>query len=171
MTNRKPRKRPPKNRIRTNNQFYWLYGLHAVQAALKNSSRASQSLVATSTGVQALAALPKGNLQPELLTQEALAALLPVGAVHQGLALQVKPLQNRALEEILANSGGQKQGPLLVLDQVTDPRNVGAILRSATAFGARAVIVPDRHSPKESGAMAKSASPRAAASEICCGVP
>ena len=158
MINRKPRKRPSKNRTRANDQFYWLYGLHAVQAALKNPSRTSQSLVATSTGTQALASLPGGTLRPELLTQGALAALLPVGAVHQGLALQVKPLQNPLLEEILANSRNQMQRPILVLDQVTDPRNVGAILRSATAFGAAGVIVPDRHSPKESGAMAKSAS-------------
>ena len=135
-----------------------MYGFHAVRAALKNPCRTSQFLVATSNGEQALAGLPKGNVRPELLTQEALAALLPVGAVHQGLALQVRPLQNPPLEEILANSQGPKQGPILVLEQVNDPRNVGAILRSVTAFGAVAVIVPDRHSPKESGAMAKSAS-------------
>ena len=102
--------------------------------------------------------LPKGNLHPELTTQEELTALLPTGAIHQGLALRVKPLQNHALDELLADSKDPNHRIILVLDQVTDPRNVGAILRSATAFGAAAVIMPDRHSPKESGTMAKSAS-------------
>ena len=106
MTNRKPRKHLPTRGTRTNKQFYWLYGLHAVRAALKNPTRLNQSLVTTSAGIQTLADLPKGNLRPELVTQEALTAILPTGAIHQGVALRAKPLQNPVLEEILANSKG-----------------------------------------------------------------
>ena len=158
MTNRKPRKHLPTRGTPPTKQFYWLYGLHAVRAALKNPMRLNQSLVTTSTGIQTLADLPKGNLRPELVTKEALTAILPAGAIHQGVARRAKPLQNPSLEEILADSKGPGHRPILVLDQVTDPRNVGAILRSAAAFSAIAVIVPNRHSPNESGAMAKSAS-------------
>ena len=104
MTNRKPRKHLPTRGTRTNKQFYWLYGLHAVRAALKNPMRLNQSLVTTSTGIQTLADLPKGNLRPELVTKEALTAILPAGAIHQGLALRIKPLLTPELEEILPDT-------------------------------------------------------------------
>jgi len=134
---------------------YWLYGLHAVAAALGNPARRQRRLLTTEEGWARLAAhVPEAvALQAERVTPEAIARLLPPDAVHQGLALLVDPLSPPPLAEAIAAS----PGPVLVLDQVTDPRNVGAVLRSAAAFGAAAVIVQDRHAPGESGAMARAA--------------
>jgi len=133
----------------------WLHGLHAVAAALRNPRRRLRRLLATPEGEAAVARAVGGPLplQPERADPAAIAALLPPGAIHQGLALAADPLEPPSLEEALAAS----DGPVLVLDQVTDPRNVGAILRSAAAFGASAVVVQDRHAPGETGAMARAA--------------
>ena len=84
-----------------------------------------------------------------------LGRLVPQDAPHQGLVLEVEPLDDLFLDELL---GEDDNRPLLVLDQVTDPHNVGAILRSAAAFGARGIVTQDRHSPPESGALARAAS-------------
>ncbi len=145
--------RPPRHRERS--APYWLYGSHAVAAALANPARRHRRLVATEDAVRRLMhALPEGlPVDPECATAEAISRLLPPGSVHQGVALLADPLSPPPLAEVLATS----PGPVLVLDQVTDPRNVGAVLRSAAAFGAAAVIVQDRHAPSESGAMARAA--------------
>jgi 23S rRNA (guanosine2251-2'-O)-methyltransferase len=83
--------------------------------------------------------------------------MLPPGAVHQGAALEASPLKSHDLDEVLAqNHGGRRV--ILVLDQLSDPHNVGAILRTASAFGVTAVMVQDRHGPPQSGALAKAAS-------------
>jgi 23S rRNA (guanosine2251-2'-O)-methyltransferase len=142
-------------RAGTHGATLWLHGLHAVAAALANPRRRLRRLLATPEAQPALAAaVPEPwPLQPERTEAAAIAALLPPGAVHQGLALLADPLEPPPLEDALAAS----DGPVLVLDQVTDPRNVGAILRSAAAFGAAAVIVQDRHAPGETGAMARAA--------------
>lgn len=134
---------------------YWLFGRHPVVAALGNPARRHRRLVATASAIDRLnEAFPGGlPLDPELTTAEAIVRLLPPGAVHQGVALLADPLSPPPLAEVLAAS----PGPVVVLDQVTDPRNVGAVLRSAAAFGAAAVIVQDRHAPGESGAMARAA--------------
>jgi 23S rRNA (guanosine2251-2'-O)-methyltransferase len=103
------------------------------------------------------ARLPQGwrrRVQPERAERARFATFLPEDAVHQGAALLVHPLDPPPIEEIIA----ARPGPVLLLDQVTDPRNVGAILRSAAAFGAACVIVQDRHAPPESAAMARAAS-------------
>jgi 23S rRNA (guanosine2251-2'-O)-methyltransferase len=136
-------------------QTVWLWGLHAVAAAVGNPRRRPRRLVATEEGLAALArALPGAlPLPPERASAASVAALLPPGAVHQGLALATDPLEPPPLDAVLAAT----DGPVLVLDQVTDPRNVGAILRSAAAFGAAAVILQDRHAPGETGAMARAA--------------
>lgn len=132
----------------------WLYGRHAVQAALANPARRAHRLL-YSGEVPPEVPADRAGLTAQSCTPQDLEALLP-GAVHQGWALESEPLEEPALEDVLFACGDTAR--LLVLDQVTDPRNVGAILRSAAAYGAAGVIMQDRHAPPESGALAKSAS-------------
>jgi 23S rRNA (guanosine2251-2'-O)-methyltransferase len=137
---------------------YWLHGLHAVAAALANPRRGVKRLLLTEDAESTLAArLPEGwrrRAQAERTDRARFQTFLPEDAVHQGAALLVHPLDPPPIEEVVAT----RPGPVLLLDQVTDPRNVGAILRSAAAFGAACVIVQDRHAPPESAAMARAAS-------------
>jgi 23S rRNA (guanosine2251-2'-O)-methyltransferase len=133
----------------------WLYGSHAVAAALKNPRRAHLKLLASQNALERLpASLP---VEPTLTDAQALSRILPQGAVHQGVALLTRPLEAPGLEEACAPRVGQANH-VVVLDQVTDPHNVGAVLRSAAAFGARAVLATERHAPAETGALAKAAS-------------
>ena len=105
---------------------------------------------------------PAQALALETLAREGIARILPEGAVHQGLALRAAPLSQPALGEILAadqaSHPGEGRAVVVALDQVTDPQNVGAVLRSAAAFGARALLATRRHAPPESGSLAKAAS-------------
>ncbi|HLY56733.1 MAG TPA: 23S rRNA (guanosine(2251)-2'-O)-methyltransferase RlmB [Stellaceae bacterium] len=133
----------------------WLWGRHAVLAALANPARKRLRVVATAEAAAELAALDE-PVQAQILEREALAQALPAGAVHQGMALLARPLPPADLEGVIEHAG--ENTVLVVLDQVTDPHNVGAVLRSAAAFGAAAVIVPDRHAPEMSGVLAKAAS-------------
>jgi 23S rRNA (guanosine2251-2'-O)-methyltransferase len=130
-----------------------LYGWHPVVAALANPARRIRNLWATANAARRLAderiALP---MSPELVRPEAIAARLSPDAVHQGLLAEVEPLPSPALEDL------PDAGTVLVLDQVTDPHNVGAILRTAAAFAVNAVIITARHSPEATGVLAKSAS-------------
>jgi len=135
----------------------WLYGLHAVRAALANPRRAVRRAVLTERAAEEIGRGPLGHVRHEIGTPEAIGRLLPPGSVHQGAALLCEPLPRLDLEEVLAGPG-DKPRLVLVLDQISDPHNVGAILRSAAAFDASAVIVQDRHAPPESGVLAKSAS-------------
>ena len=135
----------------------WLWGRHAVLAALANPERKPLRLVATEDALPALAPLADMP-QPQILDRDALGLLLPPGAVHQGLALKAGPLKPVAVEDLIDRAAGTGQAVIVALDQVTDPRNVGAILRSAAAFGALGVIVPERHAPEISGVLAKAAS-------------
>jgi 23S rRNA (guanosine2251-2'-O)-methyltransferase len=134
----------------------WLHGLHAVAAALANPRRGAKRLLATEEAEAALAArLPKPwRINAERTDKSRFRTFLPEDAVHQGLALLAEPLPPAHLEEAIA----QRPGPVLLLDQVTDPRNVGAILRSAAAFGCAAVVLQDRHAPPETAALARAAS-------------
>ncbi|RCW83326.1 23S rRNA (guanosine(2251)-2'-O)-methyltransferase RlmB [Paracoccus lutimaris] len=135
----------------------WLFGLHAVRDALANPQREKLRLVVTQNALDRLGPLPDGTL-PEITDARVFdrAVPLPPESVHQGAALEVKPLKWGSLSELALSGPGK---PLLVaLDRVTDPHNVGAILRSAEVFGARAVIAPTRHSAPETGALAKTAS-------------
>ena len=135
----------------------WLFGLHAVRDALANPRREKLRLVVTQNALDRLGPLPEG-VAPEITDARVFdrAVPLPPESVHQGAALEVKPLKWGGLTELALNGPGR---PLLVaLDRVTDPHNVGAILRSAEVFGARAVIAPSRHSAPETGALAKTAS-------------
>ena len=126
-----------------------------MEAALKNPARQHRKLWATREGIASL----DGELPPDFPVEYAdvadLARLVSHDAPHQGLVLECEPLENIHLDEAL---GGDASRPIVVLDQVTDPHNVGAILRSAAAFGAAALITQDRHAPPESGSLAKAAS-------------
>jgi 23S rRNA (guanosine2251-2'-O)-methyltransferase len=135
----------------------WLYGRHAVEAALGNPRRSCHRLLATSEG---LAALGPGAGRPglEVLTveREEIDRRLGPGVAHQGLALSVAPLPRLELRRAAAPEAGRNL--VLVLDQVSDPHNVGAILRSAAAFEVRALVLPERRSAELGGAAAKAAS-------------
>jgi 23S rRNA (guanosine2251-2'-O)-methyltransferase len=133
----------------------WLYGTHAVLAALANPARRNHRLLLTREAARQWPG-PSGPLTPRIVERAELDRALPAGAVHQGAALQAEPLPEPALEDRLAQAGARAL--FVVLDQVTDPHNVGAILRSAAAFAVDAVIVPDRNTPPVSGALAKAAS-------------
>lgn len=132
----------------------WLYGQHAVAAALKNPARRLRRLVITEEAEATLAErLPKPwSMAPERMDRAAMDRLLGRDAVHQGVALLADPLAPPQLATTL-----ERPGPILVLDQVTDPRNIGAILRCAAAFGVAGVITQDRNAPEETGGMAKAA--------------
>jgi len=133
----------------------WLYGVHAVTEALRNPARRVERLLATANAAERLAK-DRPQARPEIVDRAAIEAVLPPGAVHQGLALLASALPDRTLDDVLAAHTGDAL--LVVLDQVTAPQNVGAILRSAAAFGAAAVIVPHRHAPPVTGVLAKAAS-------------
>jgi 23S rRNA (guanosine2251-2'-O)-methyltransferase len=151
---RMPRKFFP-NRRSPDQSGLWLYGLHAVKAALANPLRRKRRCLLTQRAAENMGEKLLARLETQIVEAEQISRLLPVGAVHQGIALSCDPLPRRSLDEI-AELPGRKIA--LVLDQIADPQNVGAILRSAAAFEATAVIVQDRHAPPESGALAKAAS-------------
>jgi 23S rRNA (guanosine2251-2'-O)-methyltransferase len=153
-----PRREPPPRAAGTGQ--VWIYGRHPVLAALANPERRAFRLLLTPEAAERsaaeLAALPQPPPQPEVVARERIAERLPAGAVHQGFLAAVSPLPDAAIEDIIAAAA--QQGLVLALDQVTDPHNVGAILRSAEAFGAAGVIVTERHAPEETGTLAKAAS-------------
>jgi 23S rRNA (guanosine2251-2'-O)-methyltransferase len=129
--------------------------VHAVAAALVNPARRLRRLLLTEEAEQVLRErLPRPwPLAPEPTERARMDQLLGRDVVHQGAALLADPLPTPSMERML-----ERPGPVLVLDQVSDPRNVGAILRSAAAFGAAGVITQDRNAPEETGALAKAAS-------------
>lgn len=136
---------------------YWIYGTHAAGAALANPERKLRRLLATAEAAKAF----EGRRLPipiEPAERAEIDRLLPPGSVHQGLAVLVEPLEPLAIEDVGRLAAERPAAVVILLDQVTDPHNVGAILRSAAAFGALAVVVPDRHAPEETGALAKAAS-------------
>ncbi|OYV26567.1 MAG: 23S rRNA (guanosine(2251)-2'-O)-methyltransferase RlmB [Acidocella sp. 20-63-7] len=137
----------------------WLYGTHAVAAALANPARRLRRLVLTEDSQAALAAeRPQPwPIQAEIVPRDRIDVLLGArpgsGIVHQGVALLTDQLAAPALLDALA-----RPGPVLVLDQISDPRNIGALMRTAQAFGAAMVITQERNAPEETGALAKAAS-------------
>jgi 23S rRNA (guanosine2251-2'-O)-methyltransferase len=135
----------------------WLFGLHAVRDALLNPARERLRLVLTKNAADKLGeAIAASGMTPEIVDPRKFDVPIDRESVHQGAALEVKPLSWGSLDERCASGEG---APLVVLlDRVTDPHNVGAILRSAEVFGALAVIAPARHSAPETGALAKTAS-------------
>ena len=129
------------------------WGRHAVAAALANPHRRALKLWVTREAAGRID-VPK-ELTVMFAEVADLGRMVPPDAPHQGLVLEVEPLEDVYLDELLGADGNRA---LLVLDQVTDPHNVGAILRSAAAFDALGIVTQDRHSPPESGALARSAS-------------
>jgi 23S rRNA (guanosine2251-2'-O)-methyltransferase len=130
-----------------------LYGWHSVTAALANPVRRVRKLLATENAARRLTEEKIHTSQPpEIVRPDAIAARLPPDAVHQGLYLEADPLPSPPIEELATD------GVVLVLDQITDPHNVGAIFRSAAAFAATAIVTTARHSPEATGVLAKSAS-------------
>jgi 23S rRNA (guanosine2251-2'-O)-methyltransferase len=129
----------------------WLWGRHAVEAALANPRREAFERLLLAPG-KALAA-PSGRIEPLAMEAREISRVLPAGAVHQGYALLARPLEPAPLDALASPA----RGVILMLDQVTDPQNVGTILRSAAAFGARGVVLQERHAPPLSGALAKAA--------------
>ncbi len=136
-----------------NRPRFW--GRHAVIAALANPDRVVRKIWGTR---EALGALDLPPVLPITYADAAdLGRMVPADAPHQGLVAEVEPLEDVWLGELL-DRGADNRRPLLVLDQVTDPHNVGAILRSAAAFDALGIVTQDRHAPPESGTVARAAS-------------
>ena len=130
----------------------WLYGYHAVLAALANPQRQKHRLVVTSkTFLENFY-----SIEPEIMDRSKFDQLLPTGVVHQGIALLTSPLPQISLKNLLDHTSNKSI--IIALDQANDPRNIGAVLRSASAFQADAVIIPERYSPQATSVLAKSAS-------------
>jgi 23S rRNA (guanosine2251-2'-O)-methyltransferase len=137
----------------------WLYGRHPVEAALLNPRRGKLRFMGTKEALDDLpdAALRAPKVPPaELIDRARLESVVPAGALHQGLALLVEALPGVTLEDICAETN--PDALVVALDRAHDPHNVGAVMRSAAAFGASAVIVPDRHAPEATPTLAKAAS-------------
>ncbi|MGI8840062.1 MAG: 23S rRNA (guanosine(2251)-2'-O)-methyltransferase RlmB [Caulobacteraceae bacterium] len=149
-----PRAGPRRRRRPDEGQSQWLWGWHAVVAALENPARGPATrLLASAERGRALTGLFGPDLAVEIADPAAIGQALPAGAVHQGVALRAPLIEPVALTDLAAPA----RGLILMLDQVTDPQNLGAIFRSAAAFGVRGVIVQDRHAPALTGALAKAA--------------
>ncbi len=136
-----------------------LYGIHPCIAALKNPERVIERIYITDKKL--MDRLPadltdKFTKKIELVTKEKLISVLPREAVHQGMAVKVQPLEPLDLSDVLRND--EKNQIIVILDQVSDPHNIGAILRTSAVFGTKALILTDRHAPKETPILAKSAS-------------
>jgi 23S rRNA (guanosine2251-2'-O)-methyltransferase len=174
MQNGKPRRHPkprpnrprPSRDSRPRNAAvasgaYWIYGHHTVAAALANPARRTKRLIGVEKALESLRRTVGDAAigQAETTDREGVERLLPRGAVHQGLALEALPLTGKRFEDAVALHDDRIRPNIVVLlDQVTDPHNIGAVLRSAAAFEARAVVVTERHAPGETGALAKAAS-------------
>ena len=155
MSKTHPRNRPNSHRRKssgrpTGSSENWLWGAHAVTAALANPNRTIKRLLGTKNALDRLAQAPTNA---ELMEPGAIDALLPRDAVHQGLAVNVDPLPPVQIEDVIA-SGVTR---IAILDQISDPHNLGAIFRSAAAFGFGALVLQTRNAPAITGVVAKAA--------------
>jgi 23S rRNA (guanosine2251-2'-O)-methyltransferase len=167
VTNKRSHSKPiSEEKVETRASFkgprgsYWIYGNHAVLAAIDNPARRIRRLVQADATGERVALGGSDRVLPawETLRREELDRLAGREAVHQGIAAQVDPLPELEIETLIALAGERTDCVVLVLDQVTDPHNVGAILRSAAAFGAIGVMLTERHAAPETGVLAKAAS-------------
>lgn len=134
---------------------HWVYGWHAVNAALANPERVVTRIVASPAAAEKLK-LPNRRLpNPHVMDAREIDRVLGADAVHQGIGAMVQPLEPYGIEDIL--NIADPKGPVVILDQVSDPHNVGAIMRTAAAYDAVAVVFPKDHSAPETAAMAKAA--------------
>jgi 23S rRNA (guanosine2251-2'-O)-methyltransferase len=161
----KPAGRPPGPRAAERDEPGWLWGGHAALAALANPNRrihrvliAGETVETWETDVAELLEARGDVAKPVIIARHSFAQHLPASAVHQGLAVQADPLDQPELGALLAGLPADRPAALVLLDQVSDPHNVGAVLRSASAFGAAAVVTTKRNAPGETGALAKAAS-------------
>jgi len=155
MSKSRPRNRPESAKRRSRgggsvDKGNWLWGQHAVEAAMANPRRKIKRILASRNALERLGKKPRDyeDIAPADLSER-----LPVGAVHQGIAIEVEPLPSTHLEDLIALGADR----LVVLDQVTDPHNLGAIFRSAAAFGFKGVVLQSRNTPPITGVVAKSA--------------
>lgn len=139
----------------------WLWGMHAVKAAWENPDRVIHSLLVTDKTLRDAEGfkIPDGvkRPKPDQVDRAVISKRLPDGAVHQGIAVQCSQLEEVFLSDIVIKASLKDKMTLVMLDQVTDPHNIGAILRSACAFGADALIVQTRNAPEVTGVLAKAA--------------
>lgn len=146
-------RRPERSRNDADN---FLWGRHPVLAALTNPARRGMGrllvVAERAEEIERDRLAPNGH-RAEVVDAPTLTRMLPPGAVHQGMAFKVQPLEGVSLDDLAEGA----RGVIVMLDQLTDPQNVGAIFRSALAFGARGIVVQDRHSPALAGALAKAA--------------
>jgi len=155
MQDRRPN-RKPKGPPRDADGRYWMFGIHAVRDGLNNPGRRKHRLIVTRNAANQLEdAIAAAGIGPELCDARKFSAPLDPASVHQGAALETEALDWGDVAALCPPEDGRV---VLLLDRVSDPHNVGAILRSAEVFGASAVIAPARHSAPESGALAKAAS-------------
>jgi 23S rRNA (guanosine2251-2'-O)-methyltransferase len=158
MTRHRDRNRPSGHKDRGDTgSLFWLWGTHAATAALRNPARKCRKVLASpGTDPAILAIAQKMKVPVEIAEPAVISRVVPREAVHQGLAVHVYPLEEQDVAGVLETA--KRPCCLILLDQVTDPHNFGAVIRSAAAFGASAIIVQDRHSPPLSGVLAKAAS-------------
>lgn len=139
----------------------WLWGMHAVREAWTNPARHIHSLLVTEKSLKTVEEWPVPDTlkrpKADIIDRAVIDKRLPQGAVHQGVAVQCSPLEEIFLSDLIIKSKSTDKMLLVMMDQVTDPHNVGAIMRSACAFGATGMIVQSRHAPEMTGTMAKAA--------------
>lgn len=152
MSTRKKHKNTPRPPKKAGNGRYWIAGTHACSAAIDNAEREISRILVTRNARERLPGELYGHA--EVVEPDMIGRTVGPDVAHQGMAMEVAPLEPFALQDVL--SAEHKQ-PILVLDQVTDPHNVGAMFRSAAAFGVAAIVTPHDNSAPENAALAKSA--------------
>jgi len=158
MKKRKPSPERGRSRNRANSDSAdWIYGTHAALAAIANPSRKIRR-IAAAPQVAETHETALGIHPVDILDRRDIDALVHDGAVHQGIAVLASPLPGIAIEDIIDQAAPLDTAVVVILDQATDPRNIGSVLRSAAAFGAMAVAVHDQHAPPITGSLAKAAS-------------
>jgi len=142
-------------KTKNNNYNYWIIGKHAVESALKNSKRIKYRLIITKENFSIIE-LNGLQIKTDIMMRSEISKLTDNSNTHQGIALLVKPLEKNNLNNYLENSKDKKQ-TFIILDQITDAQNIGAIIRSASAFSATGIITLEKNSPNENSIMAKAA--------------